>query len=147
MTELFIIAGVHVLAVMSPGPDLAMVLRNALSTSRSAGVATAFWLGAWVMVHGAYCLFWLGIIISQSILVFSLIKWAWACYLIYIAFKMLTSKTEITKAEKSQLSLTKWHAFRMGFITNILNPKVTLFFSTIYTSHFSWNNNYNENYI
>lgn len=137
LSQFLTIAFVHLIAVMSPGPDFAMVTRNSLLYSRNSGVYTSVGLALGIMVHVTYCLFGIGLIISQSIVVFNTIKYAGALYLIYIGYKSLKSKvknpseTEATIGEHRMLSPI--HSIRSGFLTNVLNPKATLFFLALFT--------------
>jgi RhtB (resistance to homoserine/threonine) family protein len=135
LPEFFTIALIHLLAVMSPGPDFAMISRNSLIYSKKAGLFSALGLGAGILVHVTYSLLGIGLLISQSIVLFSIIKFIGAGYLIYIGFKSLRSKvsTEAINEQTSENNLSPVQAIRMGFITNVTNPKVTLFFLSLFT--------------
>jgi len=77
MLELFTVASITVLAVISPGADFAMVTRNSMMLSRRAGILTAVGIALGVLVHVAYSLLGVGLIISRSILLFNMISiWA-----------------------------------------------------------------------
>lgn len=126
---------IHLLAVISPGPDFIMAVKNSLSYSRKTGIWTAFGFGLGISVHIFYCLAGLAVLISQSILVFNIIKLLGAGYLIYIGLKSFYSKSsniEINETQqKTDISPAK--AIKIGFLTNILNPKATLFFLSLFT--------------
>jgi RhtB (resistance to homoserine/threonine) family protein len=129
------VASVHLLAVISPGPDFLMITRNSLVYSRRTGIYSAIGLGLGILVHVAYSLIGIGLIISQSILIFSLIKILGAAYLIYIGYKSLRSKPsemKVTSVE-SKADLPRLKAIKIGFLTNVLNPKATLFFLSLFT--------------
>jgi RhtB (resistance to homoserine/threonine) family protein len=135
--ELLLIAGIHQLAVMSPGPDFAMVMRNSLVYSRRTGVLAAVGLALGVMVHITYSLLGIGLIISRSIVLFNVIKWVGALYLIFIGIKSLFAKPATEKTEfkaEAKKDLTTAQAIRMGLLTNILNPKATLYFLALFTT-------------
>lgn len=135
LPEFLTVVIVHLLAVMSPGPDFVMISRNSLVYSRKVGVYSAIGLGLGVLVHVTYSLIGIGLIISKSILFFSILKFVGAMYLIYIGFQCLCAKShqvQIIDGEK-QNDLGKFAAIRMGFLTNILNPKATLFFFALFT--------------
>jgi RhtB (resistance to homoserine/threonine) family protein len=123
------------LAVTSPGANFFVTLRNSLAYSKQAGVFTALGLAVGDLVHAAYCLAGIGAIISKSILLFTLIKWLGAIYLIYIGIKSLKArKRQRDDMEKqSSQTMTPWGAFCSGFLTCALNPKVTLFFLALFT--------------
>lgn len=144
MKEFLLVASIHLLAVMSPGPDFAMVIRNSLIYSRRTGVLAAVGLGLGILLHVTYSLLGIGLVISQSVLLFNAIKLIGAGYLIFIGLKSLFAKKE-TKAEisrelhdefkdkKLKKDLSTIQAIRMGFLTNALNPKATLFFVALFT--------------
>ncbi len=137
LSQLLTIAIVHLLAVISPGPDFAMVTRNSLIYSRKTGVYTSIGLGLGIMVHVIYCLLGIGLLISQSILVFSIIKYIGAAYLIYIGYKSLKSKPHTEAGSEvqheSEKVMSTFAAVRVGFLTNVLNPKATLFMLALFT--------------
>lgn len=125
----------HLLAVMSPGPDFFMVLRNSLSYSRKTGIWTAIGLCFGIAVHLLYCSAGIALLISKSILVFNVIKFLGAGYLVYIGIKSLLAKSEDIKIqkEKKKSAISGMKAFQIGFLTNVLNPKATLFFLSLFT--------------
>ncbi len=138
MKEFLLVAGIHLLAVMSPGPDFAMVLRNSLVHSRRTGIWAAVGLALGILVHVTYSLLGIAILIAKSILLFNTIKLIGAAYLIYIGVKSLLSKpqaeTDIeAKTEVSPKDQTPAQSIKMGFLTNVLNPKATLFFLALFT--------------
>lgn len=128
------VALVHLLAVISPGPDFVMITRNSLIYSRRAGVYSAIGLGLGILIHVTYSLIGIGLIISRSIILFNFIKYIGAAYLIYIGYKSLTSKSSKLniKGERTK-DISKWKAVKIGFITNGTNPKATLFFLSLFT--------------
>lgn len=121
-------------AMISPGPDFLCVLRNALGHGFKTGAYTAIGIGLGVYVHVAYCMVGLAVVISSSILLFSIIKMLGAAYLVYLAWQSFRSKgwkdTGVV-ADRSALSPRK--AVLVGFMTNALNPKATLFFLALFT--------------
>jgi RhtB (resistance to homoserine/threonine) family protein len=141
LTQFLTVAIVHLLAVISPGPDFAMVSRNSLIYSRRVGIYTALGIALGLGVHITYSLLGIGLIISRSIILFNTIKWIGALYLIYIGIKSLRAKPqapEIEKGiEKEQTLVSDFKAFKIGFLTNVLNPKATLFILAVFTQVFS----------
>ena len=132
--EFFTIVVVHILGVMSPGPDFALITRNALIYSRKTGIYSALGVALGITVHIAYCLIGIGIIISQSIILFNSIKLLGAGYLIYIGYKSLKAKPQkATQKTSKKADLTKLEAIKSGFLTNALNPKATIFFLSVFT--------------
>jgi RhtB (resistance to homoserine/threonine) family protein len=134
-TEWMTVFAIGLIAVVSPGPDFALTLRNSLAYSRQAGIYTAVGVTAGHIIHATYCLVGIGAIISQSILLFNLLKWLGAAYLIYIGFKSLKAKKqsyEISSLQRTK-DISRWMAFRMGLLGDVLNPKATLFFLALFT--------------
>ncbi len=136
ITQLLTIAVVHLLAVMTPGPDFAMVTRNSLIYSRKIGIYTSLGIALGISIHVAYSLFGIGFIISQSIVLFNFIKYVGAAYLLYIGYKSLKAKpvkekVDTTVPETKSISIRS--AIWTGFLTNVLNPKATLFFLALFT--------------
>jgi RhtB (resistance to homoserine/threonine) family protein len=137
LAQFLTIALVHLLAVVSPGPDFAMVTRNSIIYSRKVGIYTSIGIAVGIMVHVAYCLLGIGLVISQSIILFNIVKFIGAGYLLYIGYKSLRAKPA-QSVEASSETVQKdciglWAAFKIGFLTNALNPKATLFFLALFT--------------
>lgn len=132
----FIVASIHFLAVVSPGPDFAIIVKTALSQSRRESIITAFGIACGILIHITYCLLGLAIVITHSVFLFSIIKYMGAAYMIYIGIQCLLAKktsTSIQTTAPKSHRINSWKAFRTGFICNVLNPKVTLFFLGLFT--------------
>lgn len=129
------VLGIHLLAVMSPGPDFFMAVRNSLTYSRKTGIYTAIGFGLGIGVHVGYSIFGLGYIISQSIWIYNIIKYLGAAYLVWVGVQSFLSKSNSLDVgettQKEEISHLK--AIRIGFLTNVLNPKATLFFLSLFT--------------
>ncbi len=136
LPEFFLVVAIHLLAVMSPGPDFIMIARNSFVYSRKIGIYSALGLGLGICVHVTYSLVGIGFIISKSIVLFSLLKYLGAGYLIYIGYKSLRAKKrsqETFVADTIQPTIGNFQAVKIGFFTNVLNPKATLFFFSLFT--------------
>lgn len=135
IAQLLTIAAIQLIAIMSPGPDFAMICRNSLVYSRRTGVYCAFGIALGILVHVTYSLVGIGLLISKSIILFSTIKLLGAGYLIYIGYKSLQAKPAKKNLDNQLIrqDISRFEAVRIGFITNILNPKVTLFFFSLFT--------------
>lgn len=132
--EFFTVAIVHLLAVASPGPDLAIMIRQALLQSRRNALLSAFGIGIGIFVHITYSLLGIGIIIQQSLTLFSILKVIGALYLTWIAIQCLRSKAGAIHVETANApTQSGFAAFRLGFLTNVLNPKATLFFVSLFS--------------
>lgn len=132
MTELLAVVAITFFAVISPGPDFAMVSRNSLLLSRRTGVLTAIGIAAGVCIHVSYTLLGVGLLIQQSLWLFNLIKLAGAAYLIFLGIKMLRAQPETGEELASQPALSSLGALRTGFLTNVLNPKTTIFIVSLF---------------
>lgn len=137
LTQLLTVAIVHLLAVMSPGPDFAMVTRNSLIYSRRIAIYTSLGIALGISVHVAYSLLGIGFVISKSIILFNTIKYIGAAYLLYIGYKSLRAKPVAEVSPEVQVQTPKIISTRSaiwtGFLTNVLNPKATLFFLALFT--------------
>ncbi|KFD18308.1 threonine efflux protein [Tatumella ptyseos ATCC 33301] len=132
MTELLAVITITILAVISPGPDFAMVSRNSLLLSRRAGLLTAFGIGLGVLVHVSYTLLGVGLLIQRSLWLFNGIKLAGAVYLLWLGIKMLRTKAGGAVTDKRLVPLSDAGALRTGFLTNVLNPKTTIFIVSLF---------------
>jgi len=129
-----LIFGIHLLAVMSPGPDFVMVLRNALQYNRKTAVYTALGISLGIAVHILYSVAGVAYLLKKNQAVFEIVKIAGALYIIYIGYKTLKSKQADLKIDQNdRRSLNFLQALKIGFITNALNPKASLFFLSIFT--------------
>lgn len=134
--EFMTVALVHLLAVASPGPDFAVVVRESVTQGRRVGSWTALGVGRGIFVHVAYSLLGIGLIVSQSIVLFNLFKWLAAGYLLYLGWRALRARPmSLDTADEVDTTSDRspWQAFVVGFVTNGLNPKATLFFLSLFT--------------
>ncbi|WP_300667977.1 LysE family translocator [Desulfoluna sp.] len=134
LPELMSVSVIALFMAISPGADFVMVTRNSIFFSRSAGLFSALGVGCAIWIHVTYSIAGLALIISRSIVLFSILKYVGAAYLIYIGWKTFTSKELIDIDEPSAgHELSNGAAFKVGFMTNALNPKTTIFFLSIFT--------------
>jgi len=127
---------IHLVALVSPGPDFVVACRNSLLYSRTIGIYTAVGFGLGICVHISYAVFGLSWLIANNELIFTVIQYLGAFYLILIGIQSLWSfQSQIgqeTPAVSSRIS--PFRAVRIGFITNVLNPKATLFFLSLFST-------------
>lgn len=142
MRNFLLIAGIHLLAVMSPGLNLALVIRNSLVYVRRTGVWVALGFALGDAVHIAYSLVGLGLLLVHSSLAFTTLKWVGAAYLVYLGIKALLAKppalssplgTAAAPPLEPHRQLAPLKALRLGFLTDLLNPKASLFFLALFT--------------
>lgn len=126
------IALISLLGAMSPGPDFAIVTKNCLSGSFRTGFLTSLGVASALLIHVTYCVLGVALLISESPLFFHLLKYLGALYLFYLGIMLLREKMSSPEGEKSKLKSTH-RAFVSGFLTNILNPKATLFILSLFT--------------
>jgi RhtB (resistance to homoserine/threonine) family protein len=134
LDQLLVIVSVTALVMIVPGPDMILVVRNTFVGGRGAGLQTSAGILAGNLVHITYCLLGIGLIISQSILAFSVIKFAGAAYLVYLGIVSLRSgATTLDTSEAGDRRPTRiWLV--QGFVNNLLNPKGTLFYLGVFTT-------------
>ena len=137
LTQFLTVAIIHLLAVASPGPDFAIVVRQSITHGRATALWTSLGIGTGILIHISYSLLGLGLIISRSIILFSIMKTVCALYLIYLGIGALKSRPiqeqDETDTDMRQQTPTPLAAYRTGFFTNGLNPKATLFFLSLFT--------------
>lgn len=119
----------QIIALISPGPDFAVVVRNSLIHSRSLALLTALGIACGVMVHVTYILMGLGSIVAQTEWILIGLKGVGAAYLGYLGIQGL--RASAVHKQKAQthldLKLSPLGALKSGFLTNALNPKAMLF--------------------
>lgn len=135
MSAFLTVALVHFLGMISPGPDFAIVSKNSLVYSRKKGVLTALGIALGLEMHVAYSLLGIGFVISKSIVLYSILKYVGAAYLLYIGWKALRSTPEVAEEvlTKDRKDIGSREAFLNGLLTNMFNPKVTLFMLALFT--------------
>ena len=134
-TEFLTIALAHLFAVASPGPDFAIVVRQSVASGTRIGIWTSAGVGCGILVHIAYCILGVAILLTQSDGLFSAMKYLAAAYLAYLGVQSLRAKphSETELHLEDAPALTSRQAFLRGFLTNGLNPKATLFFLALFT--------------
>lgn len=127
---------IHMVALVSPGPDFVVACHNTLMYSRSIGIYTAVGFGLGICVHISYAVFGLSWLIANNELIFTVIQYLGAFYLILIGIQSLRSfQSQIGQETVSASSrISPFRAVRIGFITNVLNPKATLFFLSLFST-------------
>jgi RhtB (resistance to homoserine/threonine) family protein len=133
--EWLLLVSIFLVAVASPGPDFIMAVRNSVLHGRTAGIFTALGFAAGVIIHVSYCILGLSAIIAQSVLLFTILKFIGAGYLVWVGIKALKSKglAAVDVGAEPAIFKSNGAAFRDGFITNVLNPKAILFFFALFT--------------
>lgn len=126
---------VDIAAAMSPGPAFVALVRNAMAYDRKTGIATALGLALGVSIHVILVLGGIAFVITQSVLLFNVIKYGGAGYLIYVGIKALRSgrrRVVVDTGEECAKTITLSQAVLQGFWTNLLNPKAVVFFTAVF---------------
>jgi RhtB (resistance to homoserine/threonine) family protein len=142
--EFLKLALAHLLAVATPGPDFAIVLRQSLTYGRRTAVWTAIGVGSAICLHVTYSLFGLGLIVRSSPTTFTVIKFGGAAYLAWLGIQSLRALPRpagenddpakgVQGAGRREMPAAT-AAWTTGFFTNALNPKATLFFVAIFAT-------------
>ncbi|GAA0856555.1 MULTISPECIES: LysE family translocator [Clostridium] len=116
-----------IVLTLAPGPDILYVMTQSITQDKKAGIFTAMRLCSGIFIHTMAAALGISGIIYSSTKVFNIIKILGASYLIYLAFKELTSKEESFLSEKQE-NLIYSKLYKKGITMNLLNPKVALFF-------------------
>lgn len=112
---------------LTPGPDMTYVATRTLAEGRAAGVASAVGIGAGSLVHTVLAAVGLSSLFAYAPYAFDIVKYAGAAYLVWIAFRLWRSTGQAQAATDTQ-RIGARRAFTEGLVTNVLNPKVALFF-------------------
>lgn len=134
MENFYLFVLMCILLIILPGPDTAIATKNTLTVGKIGGLKTALGTCCALLIHTSAAILGLSAIIVKSALLFSIFKYVGAVYLIYLGIRTLWSLKNKEKAvivepnTKSQFENTS--CFKQGFLTNLLNPKVAVFFLT-----------------
>jgi RhtB (resistance to homoserine/threonine) family protein len=134
LEQIVLIVSVTALVMISPGPDMVLVLRNTLVSGRRAGVHTSMGILSGNLVHISYCVLGIGLLISRSIVAFSALKYAGAAYLIYLGIMSFRSEPKTLDTNDIERCRRSRPWFIQGFVNNLLNPGATLFYLGVFTA-------------
>jgi len=145
LPEFLTVALAHALAVVSPGPDFAIVLRQSLHHGRRTAIWTSVGIGCGLLVHITYSLLGLGFFLKNSPHALEIVKWLGAVYLAWVGLNALRSRPRTddldvgrglspTSAETvgHKARPTEFAAWTTGFLVNLFNPKAALFFIALF---------------
>jgi threonine/homoserine/homoserine lactone efflux protein len=118
--------GASVALTIAPGPDNLFVLTQGIARGRKAAVVTALGMCSGISVHTTAAAFGISALFYSSAVAFNLVKYAGAAYLLYLAWRTLKERSAVrlSKADERPPKAL----FKRGFIMNVLNPKVAMFF-------------------
>jgi RhtB (resistance to homoserine/threonine) family protein len=124
--ELFLATGIFL--NLTPGPDTVYILGRSIAQGREAGVASALGISLGSIFHTCAAALGLSAILATSAIAFGTIKLIGGAYLIFLGIKMVLDRRKQLSLPSNFRRRTTMAAFRQGILTNILNPKVALFF-------------------
>ncbi|WP_029532380.1 LysE family translocator [Pseudomonas asplenii] len=138
--EFIALATIHFLAVVAPGPDFAVTIRQSVRFGRLVGLLTAVGIGTGISVHVLYTLLGVGALMHSAPWLLPVAKLIGGGYILYLGINLLRSKPQAATTDialqpadnASRQGLLR--AFSTGFLTNATNPKATLFFLAIFTT-------------
>ena len=126
----FLLAGI--IMNLTPGADSIYIITRSIAQGKKAGIYSILGIGSGAIIHIILAAFGLSVLLTKSIVFFNIVKWTGAAYLIYLGIKMLIDKSHLFDNEKTEFEKTNlWKIYRQGFWTNVLNPKVALFFLSL----------------
>ncbi|MGO4889488.1 LysE family translocator [Anaerobacillus sp. MEB173] len=132
MNDLFTFLLLSLFVVMSPGIDTALITKRTISDGRKDGYKMALGITMGSLVHTLAAAFGLSAILMQSAIAFEIVKYIGAIYLIYLGVSSFISrkKARNLNQEKNNKMISIKSAFKQGLLSNVLNPKVAMFFIT-----------------
>jgi len=125
------------LLTLAPGPDIIYVLVQGIVNGKKHAIVTALGLVSGVVVHTTLVAFGVSAVIKQSETIYLIIKCLGAAYLFYLAYKVFQSNPDIAFSAEGIKQKSLRALYRQGFIMNVLNPKVTIFFLALFPG-FLW---------
>lgn len=126
MTQLWTVAGITLLAAMSPGPDFAMVTRQSFQSGRRYGMLAALGIAAGVQVHVFYTVFGISWLLAHMPQLLWGLRVGGAVYLTWLGYRMLATASAVAAGSAADAGQAS-SAFLSGFLTNAVNPKTTVF--------------------
>lgn len=126
ISTLLYFLGASVALTLAPGPDNIFVLTQGIARGRKPAIVTALGMCSGVSVHTTAAAFGISAVFYSSVIAFNTVKYAGAAYLLYLAWKTLGEHSSIRLANPDDRSASE--LFKRGFIMNVLNPKVAMFF-------------------
>jgi RhtB (resistance to homoserine/threonine) family protein len=123
----FLIAGISL--NLLPGPDTMYILGRSIAQGRSAGFMSVLGISTGGLVHTTAAALGLSAILVASSFAFGVVKWAGAAYLVYLGLQMILSRNPEMQIDAGEMKgADLWTIYRQGLVTNLLNPKVAMFF-------------------
>ncbi|MCK6262913.1 LysE family translocator [Vibrio sp. ZSDE26] len=135
LESLWLFVGIVFFVAVVPGPNALLVLSTSLSTRKRHAAANIFGVSIGFLVHAFVSATGMSLLLAQSEMAFSMLKWVGACYLFWLGFSnirhgylTLDGSIAIPTPKEGMF----WQHFRRGLLTNLLNPKIVLFYLSIF---------------
>ena len=132
MENFYLFVIMSILLIILPGPDTAIATKNTLTFGKTGGFKTMFGTCCALFIHTLAAIIGLSAIIVKSAILFSVFKYIGAVYLFYLGIKTLWAIKNKGEASATKIipesKYKNKSCFKQGFLTNILNPKVAIFF-------------------
>ncbi len=125
-TQLLLFVFTSLLIIVAPGQDFVLVMTRSLSQGAIAGMVTAAGVSCGLLGHTLLAAFGVGAVLMASQSLFLVVKLLGAAYLIYLGIKLLRSRQSVNWQKPQAVS--RWTMFRQGALSNISNPKITIFY-------------------
>lgn len=151
--NLFSFICVATLLVMSPGPNGVLIIKTVAIAGPTAGFANVWGFVAAFYIHGTLSIFGLSLLIVQSAQAFMLVKFLGAIYLGWLGVKMLMAAWQKTRPKTGvqftdeQQTITVGRGFIQGFLTNVFNPKVSMFYLAAFPQFLTFGESAGHAYI
>lgn len=135
------------LGAMSPGPSLALVIKNTMNGGKAQGYATAISHGIGVALYAAITATGIGFIIVNTPFIFTFIQYAGAAFLGYLGIKALITSMQKPTIEQQESTISTTNGWRDGFLIAFLNPKLAIFFLALFSQFVNANAFWQEKVI
>ncbi|WP_459503123.1 LysE family translocator [Bacillus sp. C1] len=145
MENYFLFIIMSICLIILPGPDTAMATKNTLTSGKMGGVKTVFGTCIALLIHTLAAVIGLSALIVKSAFIFSIFKYVGAIYLVYLGIQALLSLKSKNSPDIHEIPIQHGDknssCFRQGFLTNLLNPKIAVFFLTFLPQFLNPNHN------
>lgn len=132
LSDLLLFAGAALLMVLTPGPNMIYLISRSICQGRRAGVISLFGVIAGFLVHMLAAAAGLTVLFMAVPLAYELLKWLGAAYLLYLAWQAVRPGARSPFEARSLPVDPPRKLFLMGFLTNLLNPKIAVFYLSIF---------------
>ena len=135
---------VCIVGAMSPGPSLALIIRNSVTFSRFAGILSALGHGIGIGIYASLAILGLHLILFNNFIIFKIIQFVGSFFLLILGILFILDKSNELIIDEKQ---NKFNSFVQGFAIAILNPKILIWFSAVYSQFILLNSSFFTNAI